>query len=232
MSRRWANVVTVLALAGLCALVSLSAPRWARLLREPLATLAQPGADEGAAERAAAPEPQASPEAERHIRVKLFFEHPDYAVLMLEEREVPFASELARQIRSVMEELVKGSQAGLRSPLPPETKVIEVFVTARGIAYVDLSHDAVAGQVGGSKGELLAVYAIVNSITSNFPAVARVQILLDDQPASTLAGHVDLSRPLPPDMTLLASAEVPAPGSAGQAPPDAALPAAAPSPPS
>jgi hypothetical protein len=225
-------VVTVVSLVALGAIVSLTAPRWARLLREPLATIAQPGADEGVAGRAGAPDPQAGPVAERHINVKLFFEHPDYAVLVLEEREVPFSNELARQIRSVMEELVKGSQAGLRSPLPAETKVIEVFVTARGIAYVDLSHDAVAGQVGGSKGELLAVYAIVNSITSNFPAVARVQILLDDQPASTLAGHVDLSRPLPPDMTLLASADVPAPGAGGQGAGAGSSPTAAPSPPS
>jgi hypothetical protein len=39
----------------------------------------------------------------------------------------------------------------------------------------------------------------------NFPAIRRVQILVDDHPAETLAGHVDLSRPLTPDMTLLAS---------------------------
>lgn len=228
MSRRWANVATVVALAGLCALVSLTAPRWARLLRQPLATLAQPGAEEGAPEAASAPE-EASPDAERRIKVKLFFEHPERAVLVLEEREVPFSNELARQIRAVVEELVKGSQAGHRSPLPPETKVIEVFVTARGIAYVDLSQEAVAGQVGGSKGELLAVYAIVNSITTNFPAVARVQILLDDRPASTLAGHVDLSRPLPPDMTLLAAADImAAPGPGGPGAPPA--PVTAPSP--
>ena len=49
------------------------------------------------------------------------------------------------------------------------------------------------------------MYSVVNTITTNFPAVHRVQILLDDKPAVTLAGHVDLSRPLPQDMTLLAA---------------------------
>jgi hypothetical protein len=45
----------------------------------------------------------------------------------------------------------------------------------------------------------------VNSLAANFPAVRRVQILIDDRPAQTLAGHVDLLRPLRPDMTLLAA---------------------------
>jgi hypothetical protein len=39
---------------------------------------------------------------------------------------------------------------------------------------------------------------------TNFPAVRRVRILVDDQPAASLGGHVDLSRPLPADMTLVA----------------------------
>jgi hypothetical protein len=53
---------------------------------------------------------------------------------------------------------------------------------------------------------------VVNTLTANFPAVRRVQLLLDDRPSPTLAGHVDLSRPLPSDMTLLAgSTPEPAP---------------------
>jgi hypothetical protein len=52
---------------------------------------------------------------------------------------------------------------------------------------------------------LLTVYSVVNSITANFPAVKRVQLLLDDRPISTFAGHVDVSRPLPPDMTFVAT---------------------------
>jgi hypothetical protein len=165
---------------------------------------------------ASAPE---GPAPERRISVKLFFEEPERGGLVMEEREVPFASDLSRQIRAVLEQLIEGSRAGKLAPLAPDTKVIEVFVTAWGTAYVDLSKEATLGQVGGSKGELLAVYAVVNSITTNFPAVARVQILLDDRPATTLSGHVDLSRPLSPDMTLLAAVEpLPSPGAPAAAP--------------
>lgn len=216
MSARWVNLLTAVALAALLALVSLTSPRWARFLRQPLPATPVSAEEEDAAGEADSAGAAGAPEGPapgRRISVQLFFEDPERAGLVMEEREVPFSSDLARQIRLVLEELIHGSRAGRLAPLSPETKVNEVFVTAWGTAYVDLSKEAADSQVGGSKGELLAVYGVVNSITTNFPVVARVQILLDDRPAATLAGHVDLSRPLPPDMTLLAAIE-PAPSPA------------------
>ncbi|HEV7500454.1 MAG TPA: hypothetical protein VGQ33_10650, partial [Vicinamibacteria bacterium] len=85
-----------------------------------------------------------------------------------------------------------------------------------------------------SHDELLSVYSIVNSLTVNFPAIKRVQIHFDDRPAETLAGHIDLSRPLSADMTLLVAAAIaPAsPGPVGASPvppaPPSPSPAAAP----
>jgi hypothetical protein len=52
-----------------------------------------------------------------------------------------------------------------------------------------------------------------------------VQILVADQVVPSLGGHIDLSRPLPPDMTLIA---LPAPSPSPQAPPSPS--ASAPSP--
>lgn len=207
MSPRWANTLTVLGLAGLLASVSLTAPRWARFLRQPLPTV------ESAGEGDAAPAPEApsgavEAEATRTISVRLYFEALDRPGLVGEERVVGFTPDLSRQIRLVVEELIKGPESGLVSPLPPETRVREVFVTARGVAYVDLSKEAALVRDGGSRSELMTVYSIVNSITANFPSIRRVQILVEDRPGVTLAGHVDLSRPLPPDMTLLAAAAV------------------------
>jgi hypothetical protein len=39
----------------------------------------------------------------------------------------------------------------------------------------------------------------VNAVTANLPAIQRVQILIDGKEADTLAGHVDLRRPLQRD---------------------------------
>jgi spore germination protein GerM len=213
-----------LGLAALLAIVVLAAPRLSRLLTrtvaedEPAAEEARPGHDEEAAGR-----------AERTINVKLFFQAADRPGLVMEERTVPFSSDLGAQLKAVVGELIQGSKSGLVATLPPETRVLEVFVSARGVAYVDLSKEASQG-TAGSHDELLSVYSIVNSLTANFPAVKRVQILLEDRPTDTLAGHVDLSRPLTADMTLLTTAPiVPAAPEGSPAPvPASPGPAAAP----
>jgi spore germination protein GerM len=220
-----ANLLTGAGLLVLLAVVVLTAPRWTRLL-----TRTVPGEDTAPEERREAREEEPAGAVERRINVKLFFQGADRPGLVMEERAVPFSGDLATQLKSVITELVQGSKSGLQPTLPPETKVLEVFVSARGTAYVDLSKEAV-GTGGGSHDELIAVYSIVNSLVVNFPAVKRVQILVDDRPAETLAGHVDLTRPLTADMTLLAAAAVaPAgePGAASPAPVASPAPRAAP----
>ena len=207
-----ANALTAVGLLVLLLVVVLTAPRWTRLL-----TRTVPG-DESAEESLAAAPAPAEPEApggvEQKITVKLFFLAPDQPALLIEDREVAYSADLARQVRTVVEELVKGPQKGLVGTLPADTKVIDSFVTSAGIAYVDLSKEAALKHPGGSRGELLSVYSIVNSLAANFPAVKRVQILVEDRQVPTLAGHVDLTRPLSSDMTyLVGAAPSPAPAS-------------------
>ena len=43
---------------------------------------------------------------------------------------------------------------------------------------------------------MLTVYTIVDALTANLPAITSVQLLVDGKQIETLAGHVDLSRPL------------------------------------
>jgi spore germination protein GerM len=226
MTPRRANALTALGLLALLALVSLTAPRWARLMRQPLVTAADEDRTPDSEPAPGAAASEAASEAERTIEVRLFFEAPDRPGLMIEQRSVPFSPDLSRQIRYVVEELVRGSKMGLIAPLHPQVKVLDVFVTARGVAFVDLSREFSAEAPGGSRAELLTVYSIVNSITSNFPAVRRVQLLVDDRPAETLSGHVDLTQPLYPDMTLLAASRPePSPPAATAAPAPTASPA-------
>jgi len=52
------------------------------------------------------------------------------------------------------------------------------------------------GHPGGTVSELLTVYTIVNVVTANLPAITSVQVLVDGKEVDTLAGHVDLRRPL------------------------------------
>lgn len=211
-----ANALTALGLLSLLLVVVLAAPRWTRLLTRTVP--GEEGADESGTAPAAA-EAENPAAVEQKISVKLFFLAPDQPALLIEDREVAYSADLARQVRTVVEELVKGPQKGLVGSLPPETKVIDSFVTSAGIAYVDLSKEAAQKHPGGSRGELLSVYSVVNSLTANFPAVKRVQILVEDRQVPTLAGHVDLTRPLSSDMTfLVGSGPSPVPGAAPASP--------------
>lgn len=196
---RRGDALLIAGLLVVLTLAALSAPRLALLLpRE----AAEP---EGSPQRRRAPaEAAPSRDAGKRINVKLYFEKEQQPALALEDREIAYAADLSEQIRTLVEELIKGSAAGHLPALPPATKVHGVFVSARGTAYVDLSKEATTGASAGSLGERLSVYALVDSITANFPAIRRVQILIDDRPAETLLGHIDLSRPLPADMTLVA----------------------------
>ena len=208
MTPRRANLITVGLLVLLFAGMAATAPRWAHLLRREV-----PEAGGSSPAPAAAAEEEAA-RVERRINVKLFLQAPDRTGLAIEERAVTFSSDLAGQVRAVVEELIQGSKSGLQPTLAPQTRVLEVFVSPRGVAYVDLSKEAQGLSEGGSEAELITVYSIVNSLTANFPAIKRVQILVEDKPATTLAGHIDLTHPLPPDMTLLAAAPVQPVGSA------------------
>jgi hypothetical protein len=43
----------------------------------------------------------------------------------------------------------------------------------------------------------------VNAVTANLPAISQVQILVDGREVDTLAGHIDLRRPLQQNDTLV-----------------------------
>ncbi len=53
----------------------------------------------------------------------------------------------------------------------------------------------------GSSEELAAVQSLVLTVTKNLPAVTRVILLVGGEPVETLAGHVDLTHPIPPDLS-------------------------------
>jgi len=53
----------------------------------------------------------------------------------------------------------------------------------------------------GSSEEIGAVQSLVLTVTKNLPAVTRVVLLVGGEPVETLAGHVDLTHPIPPDLS-------------------------------
>jgi spore germination protein GerM len=143
--------------------------------------------------------PTSGGSAVKRITATLFYVADDGMSLAPVQREVPFGAGVADQARAIIEAQL-AAPPPLISAIPPDTKLRQVFVTDRGDAFVDLSGEVTTKHTGGSLDEILTVYAIVNALTVNLPAITRVQILVDGKEVDTLAGHVDLRHPLAKSM--------------------------------
>lgn len=145
-------------------------------------------------------------EEERETRkVLLFFLSEKDRLLHPEEREIFSDTQVVHQAKQTIEELIKGPRDEAISPLPPDTKLREIFITPRGVAYVDFSREIQENHLSGSSAEVSTIYAIVNSLTYNFKSIKRVFILVDGGEQETLSGHVNLRRPFLPQYDLIAN---------------------------
>jgi spore germination protein GerM len=151
----------------------------------------------------AAVEPTAPAAGVPRITATLFYASADGQALVPIRREVALAEGLVPQGREILTAQLQGAPSPYVSVIPEGTMLRAFYVTDRGDAFVDLSLEASSRHPGGSSAELLTVYAIVNAVTANLPGVQRVQILIDGREADTLAGHVDLRRPLQQDLSLV-----------------------------
>jgi hypothetical protein len=75
-----------------------------------------------------------------------------------------------------------------------ELKVREFFIDRTGMAYVDLASPVQNSIKASAEEEMLALYAMVNTLTQNFEEIKLVCFLLEGREAQTLAGHIDLTR--------------------------------------
>jgi spore germination protein GerM len=172
--------------------VALAAATWAlvRLFSEPAA--APPSTSETPA-----------PVDTAHITATLYYASSDGRALVPVRRDVPAATGVVEQGRQILTVQLQDAPRPYVQVVPKGTKLRAFYVTERGDAFVDLSGDVVSAHPGGSLTELLTVYAIVNAVTANLPAIQRVQLLVEGKEVDTIAGHVDVRRPLERDSTLV-----------------------------
>ena len=145
---------------------------------------------------AATPPPAAPAEPGRRIKARLFYIAAGGTKLTSVERDVAFGASAVEQAREIISAQIAPVVEPLVSAVPPGTTLRAVFITEGGEAYVDLSRDVVTAHPGGTINEMLSIYTLVNALTENLPAVTAVQVLVDGREVETLAGHVDLRRPL------------------------------------
>ena len=142
--------------------------------------------------------------ATRKITARLFYVTEDGLHLVAVEREVVYGEGTVEQARRIIEAQLDPAPEPYASAIPTGTRLRTVFVSGQGEAYVDLSPEVRWAHPGGSLNEILTVYTIVDALTANLPAITAVQVLIDGREVDTLAGHIDLRRPLQEDTRYIA----------------------------
>jgi spore germination protein GerM len=136
-------------------------------------------------------------------QVDLYFADVADRRLSIERREVT-GEDLGDLLLKVLEELVKGPQDAARVRTLPETTQVKTVFIRDETVWVDLDSAVRDEHPGGAWTEVLAVYSVVNTLVENFSNISQVQILIEGNESETLAGHVDISRPLASRVQLLA----------------------------
>ena len=130
------------------------------------------------------------------LQAVLFFISENGTSLIGKKHNVPFNENRLFLARNIAEAQLLEPPEPLLSPFPAGTRLRAVYLTGGGDIFVDLNQEVSSGHPGGSLDELFTVYALVNALITNVPDVLAVQILIEGQEVDTLAGHVDLRRPL------------------------------------
>jgi germination protein M len=178
-------IIVVLVIVGYLIFNKFIVPVWERYTEKPVITKEVPYKEEEIKEVEPLP-------IEEMVEVNLYFSDSQAMYLIPEKRKISQIPSLARQ---AVNELIKGPEnSDFYRTIPEGTQVNEVYI-ADDIVYIDLSEEIFKNHPGGSSGELMTVYSIVNTLTE-IPPIKGVQILVEGNEMESLVGHIDISMPL------------------------------------
>lgn len=135
--------------------------------------------------------------------VTLYFSEEEGEYLVGEKREIPKKESVEEEAKEAIIELIRGPRGELIPTLPSQTELLGLQLDQRGLARVNFNRALTKNHPGGSSAEMMTVYSVVNSLTSNFPNIKRVQFLVEGKQVETIAGHLSLRQSVPPKPDLI-----------------------------
>lgn len=139
------------------------------------------------------------PQAGQPVVLTLYFGNEDASGVAPEERTVRRTNETMEEL--IIRELIKGPQTGLNRSIPEGTRLLSVEVKD-AIAYVNFSQEFQTNHWGGSAGEMITLYSVINSLTE-LDYIDSVQFLVEGERIESLAGHWSTNEPMPRDESLI-----------------------------
>lgn len=139
-------------------------------------------------------------EIEEKKYIKLYFSDLKSENLIAEAREITVSQKETMEMR-ILKELLKGPvNPNLMKTIPSETKILSVE-TKEGVCFINLSQEFKNRHSGGSAGEMMTVYSIVNSLTE-LENVDKVQFLVEGQKLDVFI-HMIFNEPFVRDPELI-----------------------------
>jgi len=133
------------------------------------------------------------------VELTLYFPNSEATGLIPTNRTVEVKDQ--EVIKAMFIELAN-PPSGLEKPLPSATKLLDATVNTDGIATINLSTEFKKNFGGGSAGEQMTMYSIVNTLTT-LPDVQSVQFLLEGQKHDGILGHLDTRDPIKRNESLI-----------------------------
>lgn len=131
------------------------------------------------------------------VEVVLYFGDDQAEYLLPEKRNLIIEEDASDELLAsrVVNELIAGPESkDLRPTIPAESKLLSLKIS-EGIASVNFSEEIRSKHPGGSAGETMTMYSLINTLTE-IDSIDKVQLLIAGKKAETLAGHWDTSEPL------------------------------------
>lgn len=123
--------------------------------------------------------------------VSLYFATKDAMYLQAEKRNISGDN----IYQATLEELIKGPEStDYNKTIPQGVEILDIDIK-NSIATLNFNRALRENHWGGSTGETMTVYSIVNTMTQ-FSEIKKVKIIIESEEIDTLAGHMDLSVPL------------------------------------
>lgn len=141
-----------------------------------------------------------TPEVKQQQYITLYFADKEGSVLVEETRKITVNEKEKLEMQAI-KELIKGpDDKDLSKTIPAETKILSVETKER-VCFVNLSQEFISRHTGGTMGEQLTIYSIVNTLTS-LEGIEKVQFLIEGQKNESFI-HMLINEPFIRDESLI-----------------------------
>lgn len=162
------------------------------------------------------PTPQLPPTPIPPRRVALYFESAEDEKFHVETRDISSSPDDVAFIRAVASSVLDGPyDSRFLRPFPEGWRLRAAFRLKDGLIILDLAPpvpekaaspaESAAPQAravwqAGSREEWAAIQSLIITVAKNVSQTDRFALLIGGEPVETLAGHIDLSHPLRPEL--------------------------------